>query len=126
SKVRKLAERYTGDLRPGDRMLEIPAHTLGLNASYGNSRWSPSWSVARASNWINYDRIALLSAFASQNRDPSGFVGPQLRDYWINYDGVTRVGGRVGLFLGRGMTFTLEGENLLDEQRGEPDNVTVL
>ena len=126
SKVRKLAERYTGDLRPGDRMLEIPARTLGLNASYGNSRWSTSWSVARAADWVNYDRLALLSAFASQNRNPSGFVGPQLRDYWINYDGVTRVGGRVGLFLGRGMTFTLEGENLLDEQRGEPDNVTVL
>ncbi|MEO8575899.1 MAG: TonB-dependent receptor plug domain-containing protein [Gemmatimonadales bacterium] len=126
SKVRKLAERYTGDLRPGDRMLEIPARTLGLNASYGNNRWSTAWSVSRASDWINYDRIALLSAFASQNRNPSSFVGPQLRDYWINYNGVTRLGGRVGLFLGRGMTFTLEGENLLDEQRGEPDNVTVL
>jgi iron complex outermembrane receptor protein len=24
------------------------------------------------------------------------------------------------------MTFTLDGENLLNEQRGEPDNVTVL
>ena len=88
-------------------MLEIPERTLGVNASYANSRWSASWSVSRASDWINYDRVALLSAFASQNHNPSGFVGPQLRDYWINYDGVTRVGGRVGLFLGRGMTFTL-------------------
>jgi len=126
SKVRKLAAQYTGDLRPGDRMLEIPARTLGLNASYMHSRWSTAWSVTRASDWINYDRIALLSAFAGQERQPADLVGPQLRDYWITYDGVTRVGGRVGLFLGRGMTFTLEGENLLDEQRGEPDNVTVL
>ena len=126
SKVRKLAAQYTGDLRAGDRMLEIPARTLGLNASYVNSRWSTAWSVTRAADWINYDRIALLSAFAGQERQPTELVGPQLRDYWINYDGVTRVSGRFGLFLGRGMTFTLEGENLLDEQRGEPDNVTVL
>ena len=126
SKVRKLAAQYTGDLRPGDRMLEIPARTRGVNASYSSSRWSTSWSVTRASDWINYDRIALLTAFAGQNREPGDFIGSQLRDYWIKYDGVTRVGGRVGLFLGRGMTFTVEGENLLDEQRGEPDNVTVL
>jgi len=126
SKVQKLAAQYSGDLRPGDRMLEIPAHTYGVNGSYGNSRWSAAFNVTRASDWVNYDRIALLTAFASQNRDPRGFVGPQLRDYWINYEGVTRVGGRFGLFLGRGMTFTLEGENLLDEQRGEPDNITIL
>ena len=126
SKVRRLAAQYTGDLRPGDRMLEIPARTLGVNASYVNSRWSTAWSVTRAADWINYDRIALLSAFAGEERQPAELVGPQLRDYWINYDGITRVGGRVGLFLGRGMTFTLEGENLLDEQRGEPDNITVL
>lgn len=126
SKVRKLAERYTGDLRPGDRMLEIPARTLGVNASYVHRRWSTAWSITRASDWINYDRIALLSAFAGQDREARDFVGPELRDYWIQYDGVTRVGGRVGLSLGRGMMFTLEGENLLDEQRGEPDNVTVL
>ncbi len=107
-------------------MLEVPARTLGVNGSYVRSRWSTQWSLTRASDWINYDRIALLSAFAGQGRDPREFVGPQLRDYWINYDGVTRVGGRVSLFLGRGMTFTVEGENLLDEQRGEPDNVTVL
>jgi hypothetical protein len=24
------------------------------------------------------------------------------------------------------MTFSVDGENLLDEQRGEPDNITVL
>jgi iron complex outermembrane receptor protein len=126
SRVRKLAARYTGDLQPGDRMLEVPAKTFGINTAYNRGRLSMSWRVSRASDWINYDRLSLLSAFASEKNDLRGFVGPELRTYWQKYDGVTRVGGRVGIGIGRGMTFTFDGENLLDAQRGEPDNVTVL
>lgn len=126
SRVRRLAARYTGDLKPGDRMLEVPARTFGVNTAYNRGRFSMSWRVSRASDWINYDRLALLSAFASNKNDVSQFVGPELRSYWTKYDGVTRVGGRFGLTLSRGIAFTLDGENLLNEQRGEPDNVTVL
>ena len=32
SRVRRLAERYTGDLRPGDRMLEVPERTFSATA----------------------------------------------------------------------------------------------
>ena len=119
SRVKKLASRYTGDLRAGDRMLEVPAQTLGFNASYSRGRLFAAWNIARASDWINYDRLALL-----QREDP--LLGSELRSYWREYDGVTRMGGRLGIGLMRGMTFTLDGENLLDKQRGEPDNVTVL
>jgi iron complex outermembrane receptor protein len=124
SRVRKLAERYTGDLRPGDRMLEVPAMTLGLNAMYAHSRWSMAWRVSRASDWINYDRLSLLqSSTAGLQQD---IVGSSLRSYWRSYDGVTRLGARAGMNVTKGMTLTLDGENLLDEQRGEPDNITVL
>jgi iron complex outermembrane receptor protein len=126
SRVRKLASLYTGDLRPGDRMLEVPARTFGMNAGYAKGRLSMSWRVSRASDWVNYDRLSLLSAFASENSESGDFVGPELRSYWKQYSGVTRVGGRVGLTVSRGMSFMLDGENLLDEQRGEPDNITVL
>src|ERR1019366_8703099 len=90
------------------------------------SRWSTSWNMSRASDWINYDRIALASAFANNNMPLDDFIGQKLRTYWKHYDGVTRLGARAGLLLGHGMTFTIDGENLLDEQRGEPDNITVL
>jgi outer membrane receptor protein involved in Fe transport len=119
SRVKKLAARYTGDLRAGDRMLEVPSQTFGFNASYSRGRLFAAWNVARASDWINYDRLALL-----QRGDP--LLGTELRSYWRTYEGVTRMGGRLGIGLARGMTFTLDGENLLDMQRGEPDNVTVL
>ena len=124
--MRNLAAHYTGDLRAGDRMLEVPARTFGINASFARSRWSTSWNVSRASDWINYDRIALASAFSNNNTPLQDFVGWKLRSYWKNYSGVTRIGGRAGFLIGRGMTFTVDGENLLDEQRGEPDNITVL
>jgi iron complex outermembrane receptor protein len=126
SRVQRLAMHYTGELRAGDRMLEVPAHTFGLSAGYAKNRWSTSWNISRASDWINYDRLALASAFANNNKPIQDFVGYNLRNYWKTYSGVTRIGARAGLVLGRGMMFTIDGENLLDEQRGEPDNITVL
>ena len=126
SRVRRLASLYTGDLLPGDRMLEVPARTFGLNAGYARRKMSMSWRISRASDWINYDRLSLLSAFASDTAASARLVGSELRSYWRQYDGVTRVGGRATFSLAHGMSFTLDGENLLDEQRGEPDNITVL
>jgi iron complex outermembrane recepter protein len=126
SRVRKLASLYTGDLRPGDRMLEVPARTFGVNAGYVKGRLSLSWRMSRASDWINYDRLSLLGAFGDARNEPEDFVGPELRSYWKQYSGVTRLGGRVGLTVSRGMSIMIDGENLLDEQRGEPDNITVL
>jgi outer membrane receptor protein involved in Fe transport len=126
SRVERIAERYTGDLRVGDRMLEVPAQTMGVSAMYTTTRWFTSWSVSRASDWINYDRIALASAFANQNYPLDDFVGTQLRNYWLGYDGVTRFAGNFGYTLRHGVALSVTGENLLDKQRGEPDNITVL
>jgi len=126
SRVSGLAAGYTGDLLPGDRMLEVPSRTFGATTAYARGRMSMSWRIARASDWVNYDRLSLLSAFAGNDGSARSFVGSELRSYWRNYSGVTRLGGRFGLELNRGIIFTLDGENLLGEQRGEPDNITVL
>lgn len=126
SRVQKLASTYTGDLRRGDRMLEVPARTYGLNATVSQKRWFSSWSLSRASDWVNYDRIALAAAFSNAIHPPSEFWGAQLRTYWRKYDGVTRLGGNFGYNIAHGLSFTVRGENLLDKQEGEPDNVTVL
>ncbi|MEP6904702.1 MAG: TonB-dependent receptor, partial [Gemmatimonadales bacterium] len=126
SRVQKIANGYSGDLRPGDRMLEVPARTIGLNASFTDRRWFTSWSISRASDWVNYDRIALAAAFQNSSHPLYEFLGSQLRTYWRNYDGVTRVGATFGYNVGRGLSFTVRGDNLLDKQEGEPDNITVL
>ncbi|HVF39402.1 MAG TPA: TonB-dependent receptor, partial [Gemmatimonadaceae bacterium] len=126
SRVQKLASGYTGDLTVGDQMLEVPYSTLGANASWTTKRWFTAWSISRASDWVNYDRIALASAFADQTRPTMEFVGASLRSYWREYEGATRLGGNFGYNFGRGLTFFVGAENLLNKQNGEPDNITIL
>jgi outer membrane receptor protein involved in Fe transport len=126
SRVEKLATGYTGELRVGDRMLEVPSKTLGISASVTQKRWSTSWSLSRASDWVNYDRIALASAFQNQTHTLGEFWGAQLRTYWRDYEGVTRLGGNFNYTLGGGLSLNLHGENLFDNQTGEPDNITVV
>jgi iron complex outermembrane receptor protein len=128
SRVRKLAPGYSGDLREGDRMLEVPARTLGATATWTARRWVLSTTLARASDWRNYDRIALAAAMVRAAADTTvpPPTGSALRGLVKNYTGVTRLGARLDVTLWRATALTLRGDNLLDRQLGEPDNVTVL
>jgi iron complex outermembrane receptor protein len=126
SRVQRVRAAYGGDLRVGDRMLEVPARTVGVSASWTSERWTLATTVARASNWINYDRLGLAEAFATTDSTTPPPVGAAQREWWLRYDGVTRVGARLDVMLWRATALTLRGDNLLDRQTGEPDNVTVL
>ena len=126
SNVRRLALNYTGDLREGDRMLEVPRQTLSAGAVWTAERWRASVNAARASDWINYDRIGLASAIVRGQQPPNDSLGPWLRSYWQRYSGVTRLRVSFARDLRDGFSLLVSGENLLGEQRGEPDNVTVL
>jgi iron complex outermembrane receptor protein len=122
SRVRRLAYAYSGDLRPGDRMLGIPARTGGVTATWTTLRWSSSLAIARASDWIGYDGLALATASGAS----APITGLQLRDFWRTYPGVTRVDLLLTRQLVGALGLTLSGRNLLDVQRGEPDDLTVL
>ena len=126
SRVRKLAAGYTGDLQPGDRMLEVPARTLSLTASRTGSRWQGSLTGYRAMSWIYYDRLAIAQAFAGSTHPPHDFVGMGLRSFWKEYPGVTHVNGSFSFDIRPRLAITLTGTNLLNRQTGEPDNITVL
>jgi iron complex outermembrane receptor protein len=127
SRVRRLATGYTGDLRPGDRMLEVPARTASLTASWTGARWFGSLTATRTADWINYDRLALAWAVVNDERPASpDQMGTWLRSFWRTYDGVTRLRLTTSRDLRRGVALVLTGENLLDRQLGEPDNVTIL
>lgn len=126
SRVQRVATRYGGELLPGDRMLEVPARTFSLQAAYSTSRWSTSWTVARAMDWVNYDQLRLAEQSHAANFDPKMITGLRLRDYWREYEGATRIRGNVAYAFSRAFSFTLSGDNLLNIQRGEPDNITVI
>jgi iron complex outermembrane receptor protein len=126
SRVRRVAGGYTGELRPGDRMLEVPARTASLTASWLGGGWAASATAYRAWDWINYDYLALARDSADASRPSHELVGARLRTYWREYPGVTHLRAGFARDVRPGLALVLSGDNLLGRQLGEPDNVTVL
>ncbi|MEO6877495.1 MAG: TonB-dependent receptor, partial [Gemmatimonadaceae bacterium] len=126
SRVTKLAPGYTGDLLTGGPMLQVPARTGSLNLSWLEDRWSASLGGERALDWINYDQIALSHAFMSGKHMAHEFLGEQLRQYWRRYDGGVRLHFAASRDLRDRFAIDVRGDNLLNYQRDEPDNITVV
>jgi iron complex outermembrane receptor protein len=126
SRVRTVVDDYRGDLRAGDRMLGVPAHTASFGATWIASRWTAALSATRAADWINYDRIALARTYAGTDDAPQRDVtGARLREFWRSYGGATHLRATASRDVGRGLTLLVVGDNLLGEQLGEPDNLTI-
>jgi iron complex outermembrane receptor protein len=126
SRVDDIAPGYAGDLRSGDRVLAVPARTSGLTVTWTPPRWQFQIGGSQVSDWINYDRLALASTYLGGGVPSRELSGATLRTYWIRYGEVTRLRASVGHDLTRTLTLRLIGDNLLDRQRGEPDNVTIV
>jgi outer membrane receptor protein involved in Fe transport len=127
SRVRHIAPGYTGDLLVGARMLAVPAGTASLTASWNLFGWGTSLTASRAFDWINYDRLRTAKDYAScDSCSAETITGAQLRTYWISYDGVTRLRASASRELRGGLGVRLAVDNLTNQQRGEPDNITVL
>lgn len=124
SRVDQVANAYRGDLRVGDRMLDVPARTYGLSATYAMSRWSASTMITRAEDWVGYDRARISRALAATDRTQL-LNGRQLRNFWVTYGGITRVRANVSYRVTNDWSVLAGGENLLNVQRGAPDNATV-
>ena len=126
SRVRKLAPGYMGDLNTGDRMLQVPALTASFGATLTGDAWSTSFGGSRAFNWINYDEVALAQTWLSGTESVRQMVGAQLRNYWRQYTGGLRLRASVSHDIRRDFSVELSGDNLLNYQRGEPDNITIV
>lgn len=126
SRVRRVSTTYTGDLRVGDRMLAVPARTLSGTLAWSHGSWYLSSTMARASDWVNYDRLSIASQLVSGAIDAEDLTGAQLRAFWKTYPGSTRLRATASRGLWRGVMLTFTGENLLGHQRGEPDTITIV
>jgi len=71
-------------------------------------------------------RLALSEALASGQLSSRDVVGAKLRAFWREYPGVNRLRANLSYDLRRTLSLVIAGDNLLDHQLGEPDNVTVL
>lgn len=126
SRVLRLAAGYGGDLRPGDRMLGVPATTAGLTAQWAAERWTASLTAERAWSWVNYDRIALATAAAADTTGGAhDITGAQLRSFWRTYSGDANLAATFARQVRSGLWLTARGDNLLGRQLGEPDNLTI-
>jgi hypothetical protein len=127
SRVQKIARAYTGDMRPGDRMLGVPAGTASLSATWSVFGWNAGMTATRAFDWINYDRLKLVQDYANCDSCFAQTIsGAALHRYWMHYDGVTRLRASLARELPRGLGLRVTADNLTNAQRGEPDNITVL
>ena len=126
SRVGQLAGGYTGDLREGDRMLQVPATTASFNLAWDAPRWTASLGGSRAFNWINYDELQLANDWLNETRPLQDLLGPNLRRYWRRYNGGFRLRASLSRDIRRDLSFELTGDNLLNYQRGEPDDITIV
>jgi len=122
SRVDRVADAYTGDLRAGDRVLQVPARTMSITTSWADRSWSVSGTLSRASDWVNYDWLGI----ADQSGGSTMLAGSELRPFWRTYEGVTRLRAHVTRDITDQFGFVFTGENLLGQQLGEPDNVTIV
>jgi iron complex outermembrane receptor protein len=125
SRVRRVVAGYSGDLRPGDRVLGVPGRTASLTAEWEGRGWSGALTAARAWDWINYDRLALAREFAADTTGMRDFSGAWWRSFWREYDGDTELRATLSRELRPGFWLVARGENLLGTQVGEPDNLTI-
>lgn len=125
SRVLRIADGYAGELRVGDRMFGVPGRTGSLTAEWVHSLWSTAWTVSRAANWVNYDRLRLAAVLDSAG--VSATLGDlDLRDYWATYPGTARLRGTFMVQLPNNTALQVTGENLTNVQTGEPDSITIL
>lgn len=126
SRVRRTAPSYTGDLGAGDRMLGVPSRTLSATVAWNRAPLRLASTVARAWDWINYDRLSIARELIASGGSARYLAGAKLRGYWARYPGATRLRASAAYDFWRGTTLTLVGENLLNYQRGEPDSITII
>lgn len=126
SRVDQVSPGYAGDLREGDRVLAVPARTTGLMITWTPRRWQLQVGGTQVADWINYDRLSLAGTYLRGGTPSRELSGATLRSYWMQYDEVTRLRASIAHDLTRSLTLRLIGDNLLDRQRGEPDNVTIV
>ncbi len=123
SRVVRVSDGYTGDMREGDTPMYVPKHTVGISAFFTHGRMRIGASAAHASDWVSYDRVRLASYLAQQQFvDASSITGAKLRNFWTSYDGVTRMRGNISWNLSGNTQLHLGGDNLLNVQKGAPDN----
>ncbi len=92
SRVQSLSPSYTGELRPGDAMIEVPEASGAAYVRWhsrvpprATERWTVEVGTTMLGPWTGYDwqLLARIERGQATRRD-------LVRDYWLRYDGIVR------------------------------------
>jgi len=119
SRVAALSPSYTGDLRVGDVLPEVPEWSATAALRYRRRSFVASAGLSVLGEWTGYDWLRYYAA------DATGTTAPSLRDYSTRYEASVRP--RVGVAyegMGRWRLFA-RVENLTNAQHDSRDNLQI-
>ncbi len=120
SRVQALSSTYSGDLRVGDRVTEVPASSGSASLSWDLGRSQVSLGTVYLGRWTGYDWARYI---ANQSQESTQLTS--LRSYWREYPGLIRPYLSVSHILNNDVEWFARIDNLLNLQRFERDNLQV-
>lgn len=120
SRVRALSPSYTGDLRLGDRVPEVPSSSGMASLTWEARRVRTTVGTNYIGRWVGYDWLAFYGGEMGTEASR-----PELRNYWIDYPSITKPFVGVGYAIARGAEWYLRVDNLTNVQRNERDNLQI-
>jgi iron complex outermembrane receptor protein len=119
SRVKALSARYSGDLRVGDRVPEVPASSGSISLSWDIGRATLTAGSVYIGPWTGYD----WSRYVGD--EVQGDSINMLRNYWRDYPSIVRPYLSVSHVLNRDVEWFGRIDNLTNIQRYERDNLQV-
>jgi outer membrane receptor protein involved in Fe transport len=120
SRVEALSRFYTGELRRGDRVPEVPVWSGTASVAFVRAGLSVGVGISYLGPWTGYDWIAYYSALAN------GVEVASLRSYWTEYASTARANVIVSQTVGNRVSWFARVDNLTNKQRDGRDNLQVL
>jgi outer membrane receptor protein involved in Fe transport len=120
SVVQALAPRYTGELRVGDRVPEVPASSGLVSFTWERPRWRATAGASYVGNWVGYDWISYYDA-----QQVGDSTKAELRDFWIRYPSLVKPFVGASFTMRRAAEWFVRVDNLTNLQRNERDDLQI-
>lgn len=120
SKVRQLSKTYTGELRVGDQVPEVPGSSGQAWLSYDLAAVRLTGGATYIGSWTGYDWLEYYSAAAGVSPGRQG-----LRDYWVRYPALVKPFAMLEGRVARDAALFLRVDNLANKQLNERDNLQI-
>jgi outer membrane receptor protein involved in Fe transport len=120
SRVRALAGTYSGDLRIGDRVTEVPTSSGSAAISWDVGSATLTAGSVFIGKWTGYDWAQYVANGVQETTTLTA-----LRSYWRDYPGLIRPYLALQQHINRDMEWFARVDNLTNLQRYERDNLQV-